>query len=131
MKHSVAGIARKGNLLFIAKRLPSGDMGGRWEFPGGKADPGEGFETALVREYKEEFGLNVTAGALITEAEFIHRGEQFALHAFTVSWDDFTDPVFLEEHTDFKWVSFEELESLSFVDSDTLLFPGIRAWLEG
>ncbi len=130
MKHSVAGIARKGELLFIAKRLPSGEMGGRWEFPGGKVESDEGFETALVREYKEEFGLDVAVGVLITESEFVYRGETIALHAFEVFWEGDSAPPDLPEHSDFRWVPLGELETLPFVDSDRMLLPGIRAWLE-
>jgi 8-oxo-dGTP diphosphatase len=131
MKHSVAGITRNGKLLFIAKRLPLGEMGGRWEFPGGKVESGEGFASALVREYKEELGLDVVVGIMITESEFVHRGEKIGLHAFEVSWEGNAVPPVLCEHSDFRWVPLGELETLPFVDSDKMLFPGIRTWLEG
>jgi 8-oxo-dGTP diphosphatase len=52
--------ARDGRIL-IAQRPPGKHMAGRWEFPGGKVDPGESEAVALVRELREELGIEVTA----------------------------------------------------------------------
>ena len=51
---------RDGRIL-IAQRPPGKHMAGRWEFPGGKVDPGESEAMALVRELREELGIEVTA----------------------------------------------------------------------
>ena len=51
---------RDGRIL-IAQRPPGKHMAGRWEFPGGKVDPGESEATALIRELREELGIEVTA----------------------------------------------------------------------
>ncbi len=47
---SVAGVARRGNTVLVMRRLPGGSVGGLWEFPGGKTDPGERPKDALRRE---------------------------------------------------------------------------------
>lgn len=130
MKHSVAGIVYSDSLFFIARRLPVGDMGSRWEFPGGKVEENETFQQALVREYMEEFGVPVTVGSLIAETEFFHKEKPIALHAYEVIFPEDNYSWVLSEHTDVKWASLEEIEMLPFVDSDSLLIPEIKKWLK-
>lgn len=130
MKHSVAGIVYSDSLFFIARRLPVGDMGSRWEFPGGKVEENETFQQALVREYMEEFGVPVTVGSLIAETEFFHKEKPVALHAYEVIFPEDNYSWVLSEHTDVKWASLEEIEMLPFVDSDSLLIPEIKKWLK-
>ncbi|MDR1059439.1 MAG: NUDIX domain-containing protein, partial [Treponema sp.] len=81
---SVAGVAIEGGRLFIARRKEGGDLGGRWEFPGGKVEPGEGDGEALVREYQEELGVPIEVGPFLSSASFTHRGKEYALHAYRV-----------------------------------------------
>ncbi len=128
MKHSVAGIVYSDSLFFIARRLPVGDMGSRWEFPGGKVEENETYQQALVREYMEEFGVPITVGNLIAEAEFFHKGKPIALHAYEVIFPEDDYSWVLSEHTEVKWASLEEIETISFVDSDSLLIPEIKKW---
>ena len=53
--------------ILLQKRPMGGQMGGYWEFPGGKVDPGESPEAALVRELEEELGIIVAAQDLVPE----------------------------------------------------------------
>ena len=53
MSRSIACIDYRNGKIFIAKRQMVGDMGGRWEFPGGKIEEGEDLETAVIREMQE------------------------------------------------------------------------------
>jgi 8-oxo-dGTP diphosphatase len=60
----VCGVIDDGNGCFLACLRPQGKhLGGLWEFPGGKVEPGETPETALVRELREELGIEVEVGA--------------------------------------------------------------------
>ena len=65
-KISIACIAYDGEKILIAHRNPTGQMGGRWEFPGGKVEEGETDESAIVREFREEFGVTVSVNEKIT-----------------------------------------------------------------
>jgi len=51
-------------MLLIAQRPATAHLGGLWEFPGGKCEPGETFEQCLVREIREELGVDVSVGGL-------------------------------------------------------------------
>ncbi|MDR0623185.1 MAG: (deoxy)nucleoside triphosphate pyrophosphohydrolase [Treponema sp.] len=126
---SVAGIAVEGLKIFIARRNPGGDLGGKWEFPGGKTEKGETDEAALVREFEEEFGVTVTPGPLLGTASFEHKGAAYVLHAYRVY---FTGEKFTpHEHSEWHWAGMEEIESLDFAGSDRLLFPVLKAYLQG
>jgi 8-oxo-dGTP diphosphatase len=125
MKRSVAGIAVSPDGLFIARRKAGGDLGEKWEFPGGKAEEGEVDAAALRREYREEFGVTVEVGPLLGSAEFTHQGDIFALNAYRVFFDRFD--FCMTEHTAWRWAGFNEIESLDFADSDRLLLPSLQA----
>ncbi len=61
------GIIWNGEQLLIDRRRPTGLLGGFWEFPGGKLEPGESIQECIAREIQEELALQVTVGAeLIT-----------------------------------------------------------------
>jgi 8-oxo-dGTP diphosphatase len=121
---SVAGIAVEGGKLFIARRKAGGDLGGKWEFPGGKAEEGECDEDALVREYDEEFSVPVRVGSLLGSVSFEHRGQSRTLNAYRIHFLDtgFT----LAEHIEWRWAGIEEIETLDFAPSDLKLLPALK-----
>jgi 8-oxo-dGTP diphosphatase len=99
-------------------------MGGKWEFPGGKVEEGESDEEALIREYYEEFGVPIRIGALLGTASFEHHGFIRILNAYRIY---FASRSFnLTEHTEWRWVSPEEIEKLDFVESDLKLIPALK-----
>jgi 8-oxo-dGTP diphosphatase len=124
LHNSVAGIAWERGRFFIARRAGGGDMGGKWEFPGGKVDQGESDEAALKREYHEEFGVDITLGAFVGSAAFEHRGIERVVNAYRIFLPNtgFT----LSEHTQWRWATLEEIERLDFVDSDRKLVPALK-----
>lgn len=129
-KNSVAGIAFVDGLIFIGRRLNTGVMGGRWEFPGGKVEDGETLEQALSREFDEEFSLPITIGDKIAEAVFYHNGIKVNLHAFSISFSTEDINWVLTEHTEVNWVKLEQIENLNFVDSDLLLLNQIKSYFQ-
>ena len=129
MAISVAGIVVVDNLVFIAKRVPVGDMGNRWEFPGGKVDAGETPEQALKREFFEEFGANIVVKNPICDSNFTHKDKNVILKAFEVEFSDLDNIEWiLSEHTETAWVPFEKIPSLYFVDSDMQIYPEVKKY---
>ena len=59
-----AGLIFRAGKLLITQRHADAHLGGLWEFPGGKRESGETFETCLARELREELGIEVEVGAL-------------------------------------------------------------------
>ncbi len=130
-KKSIACIAFDGKKIFIAHRNPVGQMGGRWEFPGGKVEEGETDEQAIIREFNEEFGVEVSVGQKIGEATFKHNGDDFTLCAYLVHLphNGLTQKFVLTEHSEYRWVELAEIPSLNFVDSDMLIYPQVCKFL--
>jgi mutator protein MutT len=60
-----AGLVFRSGLLLITQRHTDAHLGGLWEFPGGKREPGETFEQCLQRELREELGVEVAVGELL------------------------------------------------------------------
>ncbi len=106
----------------MARRLPGGELGGKWELPGGKAEAGESDAEALIREYTEEFGLRVEVLRFLGEALFEHRGETRRLAAYLIAMSDGSVPE-LREHSECRWLAPSELGELDLADSDRKLLP--------
>jgi len=132
MSRSVACIDFRAGKVFIAKRQNTGDMGNRWEFPGGKIDQGEDFEKAIKREMQEEFGVSVDVGPHIASTSFMHKGKECFVDAFSVHFheDGIERKFALTEHTDYCWEDIDKIPELDFVDSDLQLYPAIKKWSE-
>jgi 8-oxo-dGTP diphosphatase len=128
MKTSVAGIAIQYGKLFVARRVAGGSMSEKWEFPGGKCEDGESCQQALVREFLEEFGVEVKVGGQLAEAEFENNGQKRRLKAFQIDFLSFDFN--LREHTSWLWASCAEIESMDFTPSDLKLLYGIKRRLE-
>lgn len=129
-KTSIAGIAVDGRYVLIAHRNPIGQMGGRWEFPGGKVEEGETDSQALIREFREEFGIKIKPGKLIAQAVFEHNGSN-NLHAYSIKVPHKGNffKYKLTEHTEYRWVDIDEIKTMNFVDSDLLLYPDVRKFV--
>jgi 8-oxo-dGTP diphosphatase len=99
-------------------------MGEKWEFPGGKAEEGESDGEALVREYAEEFSVPIRVGELLGTASFVHKGRRRILNAYRIGF--LKTDLKLNEHTEWRWATLEEMEKLDFVDSDRKLFAVLK-----
>jgi 8-oxo-dGTP diphosphatase len=129
---SVAGIAWEGGRLFIARRKAGGSLGGKWEFPGGKAEEGETEVEALVREFDEEFSLAIRVGEKLGTAVFEHRGILRNLAAYRIYFTakDFAAELMLHDHEEWKWATLEEIEKLDFAPSDLKILPALKTYIK-
>ncbi|MDR2535505.1 MAG: NUDIX domain-containing protein [Treponema sp.] len=127
IKRSVAGIAIEQGKCFIARRIPGGALGEKWEFPGGKVEPDETDETALLREYQEELGVPISIGPFLGESSFEYQGPH-KVYAYRVylKGADFK----LADHTEWRWACLEEIKTLDFAESDRKLFPYLEPHLD-
>ncbi len=126
---SVAGIARRGELFFIARRKADiTEMSLRWEFPGGKVEAGETDEGALVREFEEEFSASIRVISFLGESIFTNRGKTRALAAWEIELAPESIGM-LEEHSEAAWLPLELIKELDLADSDKSLLPIIEATL--
>jgi A/G-specific adenine glycosylase len=82
----VVGIVRKRDRILIDQRKPEGLLGGLWEFPGGKPEKGETLRDALVREVREELGIQVEAGRHLLNVRHAYTHLRVTLHAFEATW---------------------------------------------
>ena len=82
--HTIAvGLVTDGAGRILVQRRPEDAMlGGLWEFPGGKAEPGEGLEAACAREIREEVGLEVEVGAPVARVDHAYSHFRITMHAF-------------------------------------------------
>ncbi len=115
---TVRGVVKDEDKLLILRRHPkSRNNPHKWELPGGKVDPGEFFDDALVRELKEETGLEVKIDSLFEAVEDRFKSRRTHQYINTVqlmmNLEIISGEVQIsDEHDDFKWVDIEELKEL-------------------
>ena len=129
MKHIevVAAVIRREDCIFATQR-GYGDWKDWWEFPGGKIEPGEHPQEALVREIREELDATVEVGALLKTVEYEYPAFHLTLHCFWCTLAG--DSLHLNEHEAARWLSAEELSSVRWLPADEELMPLIAAALE-
>lgn len=116
---SIAGLAERSGRYFLAKRKPGGDLGHKWELPGGKLEVGESPYQAMTREWMEELELHVEVGDILGKGTFSHKGKEFLLEMYSVSFDD--EPKVLHEHVETGWFTADEVDKLDLAGSDRIV----------
>lgn len=98
----VVAVIRRGGRYLIGRRPSQGLLGGLWEFPGGKIEPGETHEQALVREVEEETGLTVRVGEKIATVEHAYSHFAVTLHVYGCEVE--AGRAHAHYHSELKWV---------------------------
>ncbi len=129
MRVVTAAVIRRADAFFIAKRKRVGDQAGKWEFPGGKVEPGEDERDCLKRELREELGIEITVGDYVAGAGFEHSGREYVLKAYEAEWTG--GRMELREHEECRWVAAADLSGFDFAASDRAVVEALLARPDG
>src|SRR5215472_17726459 len=124
MKHVVAALITRDNKILVCQRTRHQTLPLKWEFPGGKIEPGESPEVALRRELEEELGILAEIGRKVAVIE--HRyvnGAAVTLQFYLVEW--FSGEIQNRIFRDVRWASREEMPSYDFLEADVALVKEI------
>jgi 8-oxo-dGTP diphosphatase len=123
----VAAVIVTGGRVLACERSAPPEVAGRWEFPGGKVEPGETDAEALARECREELGVRVAVGDRVGPDVPLARGRA-VLRVFAVTLLDGEVPRALE-HTSMRWLSADELNSVAWLPADKPIVAELPALL--
>jgi 8-oxo-dGTP diphosphatase len=119
-----AAILVDGRVL-VGERSAPPELAGRWEFPGGKVEPGESDEQALVRECREELGVDITVGLQLGPDLAIPGGR--VLRVFEARLVSGVPSAL--EHRRLSWLAADELDSVHWLETNRPLLASLAAWL--
>lgn len=119
----VAAIIRDGNKVFATQR-GYGDYKDGWEFPGGKIEPGESPQQALIREIKEELDTDIAVGDFLTTIEYDYPAFHLSMQCFWCRIVDGT-PV-LKEHEAARWLDVDHIDSVDWLPADLTIIGLIK-----
>ena len=119
----VAAIIIRDGKVFATQR-GYGQWKGWWEFPGGKMEPGESPQNALMREIKEELDAEISVGGLLETVEWDYPDVHLTMHCFLCALA--SGEIRLMEHEDAAWLTAETLDSVKWLPADEGLIARIK-----
>ena len=115
------------NKIFATAR-GYGELKGGWEFPGGKVEPGETPQQAIVREIMEELDTEIKVGELIDTIEFDYPTFHLSMDCF---WAEVRKGhLELKEAEAAKWLTRDQLDSVAWLPADVTLIDKIRRYMK-
>ena len=122
----VAAVIRDGNKVFATQR-GYGEFKDGWEFPGGKLEPNETPEDALIREIREELDTEITVGDLIGVIDYDYPNFHLKMYCYFCSISD--GNLTLKEHEAAKWVTVDTIDTIDWLPADVTIIPVIKEYL--
>ncbi len=122
------GIVLKGELLLIDQRLETSMLGGLWEFPGGKIEEGETPAQCVVREIKEEIGIDVVVDSELTRIE--HEYSHFTITLLAYICRYVGGEAQALQCADVQWIYPDQINNYAFPSANQKLFPPLYEWLK-
>lgn len=125
--HVVGAAIVAGGRCLVAQRSPTMSLPLYWEFPGGKVEPGERAEAALVRELREELGVEVSVGRHLGRGRGVVEGRRILLDVYAASLVEGEPRP--REHRALRWVGPEEIEELAWPEADLPVLGRVKELL--
>jgi 8-oxo-dGTP diphosphatase len=124
MTHVVAALIFQGDRFMICQRPPHKKRGLLWEFVGGKVEPGETKEEALIRECREELDITLEVGPLFMEVDHEYPDLHVCLSVFFARIAE--GDIVLKEHNDLKWITVSEIPNYDFCPADGPILEALQ-----
>ena len=124
MVEVVAGLIWNGDKFMICQRPKDKARALLWEFVGGKIEPNESGEDALVRECKEE--LDIVVKPLDVFCDVVHVYPDITVHLTLYNAEILSGEPVLIEHNDLKWITPDEIDSYEFCPADVEILEKIK-----
>lgn len=118
----VTAILHRGGAYFVTQR-GYGEFDGMWEFPGGKLEPGETPEEALVREIREELATEISVDRFVTTLEWDYPTFHLSMRCYLCSV--ISGSLTLLEHEAAAWLDREHLHSVKWLPADYVILDEI------
>lgn len=123
--HVVCAVIVQEGKILITQRSATMKQPLKWEFPGGKLEPYEKLEDAVVREIREE--LTITIEVIKEYPFYAHHYPDFSLKMYPFEARIISGEITLKEHAAYKWVKAEELDSYDFSNADIPLLIMLKS----
>ena len=124
MTEVVAALIWRGDRFLACQRPAHKARGLLWEFVGGKVEPGETLEDALVRECREELAVTVVPRDIFMEVTHVYPDLTVHLTLFNADLPE-GEPKALE-HNDVRWITVEEIDGLQFCPADEEILERLK-----
>ena len=120
----VAALIWDGDKFLICQRPVHKARGLLWEFVGGKVEPGETREQALIRECQEELAITLSVGGMFMDADYDYPDLKVHLTLFNAMISEGTPQML--EHNDIRWITTGEIPQYKFCPADETILKKLR-----